>query len=289
MKRNQPSTTEAGHWLRATGITAAMALGLSLASGTAMAHPPTTTGVEAPFTTEKNPTCGEIPGFTGIYAFEYKIDPADPGSYTAPDGLQVTITHAPDLVGNWLLGWTMDNTGFVVNGVIVKGGSSVGGNSYLYENQPPIVGQDSGLHANKNRSGKYAEVSHVTFCYSEFETEFQGCTLGYWKNHTESWQGYQSGQLLSTAGFVGAPRPSDTLLQALRYKGGPQLTDKVNLLLKQAVAAILSAEHDDVNYAQTVAEILAEVNAAIASQDQVTILTLQQELNTLNNAGCPLD
>ena len=63
----------------------------------------------------------------------------------------------------------------------------------------------------------------------------------------------------------------------------------MNLLLKQAVAAILSAEHDDVNYAQTVAEIIAEVNAAIASQDQVTILTLQQEFNTLNNAGCPLD
>jgi hypothetical protein len=109
--------------------------------------------------------------------------------------------------------------------------------------------------------------------------------------HQAAWNEtkYTTGTTLAQAGFTCAPRPNDTLLQALRYKGGSSLNDKKNLLIKQAVAALLNADHPDVDYPLTESEILTLVNTALCSNDQVDILSAQNELNALNNLGCPLN
>jgi len=63
------------------------------------------------------------------------------------------------------------------------------------------------------------------------------CTLGlspgYWKNHTEAWVGYSTGDYFDTVFGVG---PHVTLLQALQTGGGG-----LNALNRQAVGAILNA------------------------------------------------
>jgi hypothetical protein len=79
-----------------------------------------------------------------------------------------------------------------------------------------------------------------------------------------------------------------TLLEALSFGGGSTLTEAQQVLLRQAVAALLNAAHPDVDFSLTTAEIIAAVNTALASGDRDTILDLAEELATANEAGCPL-
>lgn len=203
--------------------------------------------------------------------------------------------------GAWYLDWlnTTHSTAPIYS-VFVD--SSHGG--YLYE-YDGTVDQDQGLHAQSSGSSdNWGEINNIAFCYLDNSNgegnDYQGCTLGYWgatkqgKNagevvHEASWPSpYTTGTQLGDI-FTAAPNPDDTLLTALHYKGGPTLDDKKNLLLKQAVAALLSAAHPDVNYASTEAEIISQVNAALAADDQTQILSLQETLNAYNNMGCPLN
>jgi hypothetical protein len=122
--------------------------------------------------------------------------------------------------------------------------------------------------------------------------EFEGCTPGYWKNHTSSWAGtgYSPGQ---TAGSVfslgGFPSlASQTLLQTLQGGGGPGTTGAAKILLRAAVAALLNAAHSGVDYTRTTTGIIADVNAALASNNRNSMLALAGELDDDNNLGCPL-
>jgi hypothetical protein len=119
----------------------------------------------------------------------------------------------------------------------------------------------------------------------------EGCTPGYWKNHLDAWVGYSPDQTVNSV-FTGA-LPSvgtSTLQQALSFGGGPGVLGAEQILLRAAVAALLNAANPDVDYALTTAEVIADVNAALASGDRDTILELATELDALNNGagGCPL-
>jgi hypothetical protein len=121
----------------------------------------------------------------------------------------------------------------------------------------------------------------------------EGCTPGYWKNHLDAWapSGYSPNQALSTVlspGGLGT-LSSKTLLQALGFGGGSTLTAKKQILLRAAVASLLNAAHPDVDFGQTAAEVIAAVNAALASNNATTILALATKLDRANNAGCPLN
>jgi hypothetical protein len=121
----------------------------------------------------------------------------------------------------------------------------------------------------------------------------EGCTPGYWKQpqHLDSWVGFTPGQTLESVFDVPDAFGLDdvTLLQALSLQGGPTTADAASILLRQAVAAILNAANPDVDYSLSVTEIVARVNAALASGDRSSILALAAELDRLNNLGCPLD
>ena len=120
----------------------------------------------------------------------------------------------------------------------------------------------------------------------------EGCTLGFWSQNTGAWAGsdFAPGDLLGDVFDLTAypTLADDTLLQALSYNGGPALVDKVKLLLKQSVAAILSASHDGVGYPYGTADVIDWVNNAIASGDADEVGDLKDDLDAANNLGCSL-
>jgi hypothetical protein len=121
-----------------------------------------------------------------------------------------------------------------------------------------------------------------------------GCTPGYWKNHTDSWAGtgYSPGQTTGSV-FSGASAfpslASQSLLQSLQGGGGSGTLGGAKILLRAAVAALLNAAHSGVDYPRTTAEILADVNAALTSNNRNTMLALASELDSDNNLGCTLN
>lgn len=134
-----------------------------------------------------------------------------------------------------------------------------------------------------------------TACESfECEQGLQGCTLGYWKNHLDSWAatGYSPNMQVGSVFTLPAAYSSlgsATLLGALEFKGGPQPINKAALLLKQAVAGLLSAAHPNVNYATNdPQDVINAVNTAL-TQGVGPIQTLQSQIDSDNNAGCPLN
>lgn len=118
----------------------------------------------------------------------------------------------------------------------------------------------------------------------------QGCSQGYWKNHSYSWQ-YHSPS--SSVGGLFSSAPAElsgkTLLEALSFKGGSTLQGAAQILLRQAVAAALNDSHDWVAYPRLLADIQEEVNVTLASESRSNILGLAAALDGDNNLGCPLE
>jgi hypothetical protein len=125
--------------------------------------------------------------------------------------------------------------------------------------------------------------------------QFQGCTPGYWKQsqHLDSWvaTGFSPNQTLESVFDVPDSYGLDnvTLLQALSFKGGSSTTAAAQILLRSAVAALLNSASPDVDYLLTTADVIAQVNAALASNDRSTMLALASQLDSYNNFGCPLN
>jgi hypothetical protein len=114
----------------------------------------------------------------------------------------------------------------------------------------------------------------------------QGCTPGYWKNHTDAWVGYTPTTLVSAVFSNAGPYAGDTLLQALHLKGGPGVDGAEQILLRAAVSALLNST--SVNYPLTTAEVINMTDNALATGDRATIISVAAELDALNNLGCPL-
>lgn len=140
--------------------------------------------------------------------------------------------------------------------------------------------------------GGSGAIDDIMLCQQETLGD-DGCSIGYWGRHLGSWagSGYDPDQTLESVFDVpdGLGLDDKTLREAISFGGGPGVFGASRLLLKQAVGAVLNAAHPDVDYAMTVGQIVAEVNAALASGSRSTILALKDELDALNNAGCTLD
>lgn len=80
-----------------------------------------------------------------------------------------------------------------------------------------------------------------------------------------------------------------TLHEALDGGGGSGVEGAQKILIRAAVAALLNAQHEDINYPLTTMEVIDEVNAALATGDRDEILALAEQLDEFNNLGCPLD
>ena len=115
----------------------------------------------------------------------------------------------------------------------------------------------------------------------------EGCTPGYWKNHLSSWAGYGPDQTLVSV--FGGDALEGTLLDGLRFGGGPGVTGAKQILLRAAVAALLNSASPGVDYTRTTADVISAVSTALASGDRSTILALATALDTDNNLGCPIN
>ena len=123
--------------------------------------------------------------------------------------------------------------------------------------------------------------------------EGEGCTPGFWKNHLGAWEEYSPSDLLSESFTLpaGYEHLGDaTMLQALKWSGGPTLEDAMKNLLKHAVTAFLNAAHDDLEYPYrrfgNPYNIQATVNAALASLNRAQIVQVKNELDEVNNGDC---
>jgi hypothetical protein len=90
---------------------------------------------------------------------ELKVEPVVDGTFT--DGTLTVTIDVRDTADGQVFDWT-SNIG--VDVVIVKGGNA--SNVYTYA---PEATADTGLHAPANRSGNFAGLSHISFCYDAGE------------------------------------------------------------------------------------------------------------------------
>ena len=100
------------------------------------------------------------------------------------------------------------------------------------------------------------------------------------------WVGYSPDTLVSAVFSNAAPYDVDTLLQALKLKGGPGVDGAKQILLRAAVSALLNST--SINYPLTTSEIITMTDNALATGDRATMLSVASELDALNNLGCHL-
>jgi len=124
----------------------------------------------------------------------------------------------------------------------------------------------------------------------------EGCTPGYWKQeqHFDSWPAPYTPSSLLRDVFVTAPPelvPDDTFLEALDYGGGPGVEGATQILLRQAVAALLNSASPDVDFVVATGHVINTTIDRIESQWRPTILTRAEYFDSINNGldGCPLD
>jgi len=114
-----------------------------------------------PITEDGNPTCSELAP-EGVTWTELKVEPVEDG--TSSDGSLTVTIEVRDSADGPVFDWS-SNIG--LDAVFVKGGN-VGGNLYQYD-PPSEETADTGLHSPLNPSGKWAGLSHVSFCYDAGE------------------------------------------------------------------------------------------------------------------------
>lgn len=130
----------------------------------------------------------------------------------------------------------------------------------------------------------------------------EGCTPGFWKNHTQVWpiattttlgqfpEGTDGPFDFSSANT--SPSQDDvkslageTFLTALQFGGGSSLKDKAQIMLRAAAAAYLNALHFPGTFSLTPAQVISQVNAVLPSTNGQDFVNLGTSLDNQNNDG----
>jgi hypothetical protein len=134
----------------------------------------------------------------------------------------------------------------------------------------------------------------------------EGCTPGFWKNHTPWSQydldgGYTTGTTVSSMlggyTFTGSLTSfqSTTMLQALQGGGGSGVTGAAKILLRAGTAAYLNADAEilypyrrETTGFGGLESLKSLITSALDSGDRDTMIALAGQLDAANNLGCPL-
>jgi hypothetical protein len=139
---------------------------------------------------------------------------------------------------------------------------------------------------------------------------FQGCAPNFWKqqSHLGCWPApYTPSTVVSTVftipgcltgctygrgkNAVNIVDLTFTRALGLGSASGARadLCARAGYLLREGVAALLNAQNTTISFPLTTTQIVADVNAALASCDPQEIRDLGNQLRTFNRAGCPLN
>jgi hypothetical protein len=137
------------------------------------------------------------------------------------------------------------------------------------------------------------ELAALRVPLQQTSTLDEGCTPGFWKNHLAAWSGtgFTASQTAGSVFSAASAFPtlaSRTLVQSVQGGGGSGTLGAAKILLRAAVAALLNSAHANLDYPRTTAEVIAAVNAALASNNRTTMLTLATALDSDNQLGCNL-
>jgi hypothetical protein len=135
----------------------------------------------------------------------------------------------------------------------------------------------AGTAVAKNAAGG---TTRTDAAVTQYGAKDQGCTPGFWKNHTTVWSGFSSGDSFNAVFGVNYDS-SLTLLGALNQDGGGFAA-----LARHASAALLNAAHNSVNYGLTDSQIIALVQQAFATNSPESA---KNQLAGLNEVGCSID
>jgi hypothetical protein len=119
------------------------------------------------------------------------------------------------------------------------------------------------------------------------------CGIGYWKNHLEHWPptGYSPSQSVVSVFSDASTYPSigsASLLEALRFGGGPGAEGGARNLLRHAVAALLNASHPRLGFPKSRSAVIDEVNDALRSGDRQRMLRVKGQLASTGTGPCSL-
>jgi hypothetical protein len=139
---------------------------------------------------------------------------------------------------------------------------------------------------------------------------FQGCAPNFWKqqSHFGCWPApYTPNTVVSTVFTIpgcltgctygrGKNAVNIVDLSFIRALGlgnargaRADLCARAGYLLKEGVAALLNAQNSTISFPLTTAQIIADVNAALASCDPQVIRDLGDQLEAFNSTRCPLN
>lgn len=108
----------------------------------------------------------------------------------------------------------------------------------------------------------------------------EGCSPGYWKNHTRSWPYPYRPDTKFSSVFENA-FPNRTLAQVLALQGGG-----LNALGRQAVAALLNAQSSNVDYALSTSQVISAFNGVFPGGDYEAKKNWFEDFNLQD---CPCD
>jgi hypothetical protein len=126
-----------------------------------------------------------------------------------------------------------------------------------------------------------------------------GRTPGYWKNHPEAWPTpyVPTNQTQSIFAIPGALLNSgnldldrngtrDTLMNGLNYRGGSGLNGGAQILMRAAIASLLNETYYGADFppASSPADLIAQVNAVLATQSRSEYVSFASLLDYWNNA-----
>lgn len=143
----------------------------------------------------------------------------------------------------------------------------------------------------------------------------EGCTPGYWKNHTDVWFTFKPTDTLeyafSTNLYAGGPiwgnepEPewwfnikNQTLIEALKFHGGSGIDGAMRIYFRQAVAALLNGTAWDQIYSLGYPVINFHAGGYVIwhvrfqlknCETREEFLAFAADWDRLNNLGCPLN
>lgn len=210
--------------------------------------------------------------------------------YSDGPGTATGVTVADALPTGSGIVWTENSADCEITGNLLSCsfGDMAAGTSRTVHVTSPTTAQSCGVYDNTatvtaTNHGPVSDDATVTVTCAPPPTGTQGCTPGYWKqqHHFDSWVGHLPTDSYNGTFGVSLFGGSTTLLDALKKGGGGKYR-----LGRHSTAALLNASNPDVDYGMTAAQVIALVQAVVASGDYDFA---SDQFEAFNEKGCPLN